>query len=175
MCSFSVSRPPHSNGRNWFCISHFWLSWWQAIKNPILRQTGLELNEVYGTLAMQLFQCGIKVPGIYNQAQNCNHDTTQTIAELMNSSAEYKTIYITGRIHRQWKLRGNLRRKLNESQGDHMGWVQLDEVVLKEVRWGGWTAWAVAKGDPRGTTRLESSRGSEVGEAGMREQRPKTM
>jgi hypothetical protein len=44
-----------------------------------------------------------------------------------------------------------------KAKRDHRVSGHLDKMVLKLVRQGGWTARAVAKGKPRGTTRLKST------------------
>jgi hypothetical protein len=38
-----------------------------------------------------------------------------------------------------------------------MGLCYIDQMVLKAVRWGDWTALAEARSDSKGTTRLEST------------------
>jgi hypothetical protein len=53
---------------------------------------------------------------------------------------------------------GKTQRDIDmNAKGDYLDRAYLDQMALRIVRWGGWTAWAVAKGYLRGSIRLKST------------------
>ncbi len=82
--------------------------------------------------------------------------------------------------HGKWKLKGQTHRESwVKAMGDHLEWVHFGNMVLMVVRQGGWTVRESAKQKPRGTTRLQFTYIGwfswwSGGEAGLREQWPKT-
>ncbi len=117
----------------------------------------IEMYNIYCKACNEVVDNGIKTPGIHFQDRIYSNENIQTLTELMK---QYCRIYNWCTILNKqnpslWKLKGNSRGIWMKAKGDYQDRVHSYQMVFVIVRQGSWTAWPVAKGKPRWTTKIE--------------------